>query len=79
MRRRFSIIEPLARLWERQRLPVKIVLLLALAVFVVLYPRTLSAYWQEVLFYPVGIFILLGLGLNVVVGSAGLEAVKHLL
>ena len=43
-----------------------------LAVFVVLYPTTLSTRWQSVLFFPVGLYVLLALGLNIVVGYAGL-------
>ena len=43
--------------------------LLALAVFG---PLALDAYWQGVLFFPVGVYILLALGLNIVVGQAGL-------
>ena len=31
-----------------------------------------SRYWQSVLFFPVGIYVLLALGLNIVVGAAGL-------
>jgi len=46
--------------------------LLALLAFAILYPRTLSNYWQAVLFFPVGIYIVLALGLNIVVGFAGL-------
>ncbi len=69
---KIAIVEPVSRWWGRQRWPVRTVIILALAVFVILYPRTLTAYWQQVLFYPVGLFILLGLGLNVVVGLAGL-------
>ena len=42
-----------------------------LAVFVVL-PLGLDPYWQGVLFFPVGVYILLALGLNIVVGQAGL-------
>jgi branched-chain amino acid transport system permease protein len=70
--RRFAIVDPIARWWARQRWPVKVVVIAVVAAFVILYPRTLTAYWQQVLFYPVGVFILLGLGLNVVVGAAGL-------
>src|SRR5262249_40587578 len=40
--------------------------------FAALFPLTLSPYWQGVLFFPVGIYILLALGLNIVVGQAGL-------
>ena len=36
------------------------------------FPLTLDRYWQGVLFFPVGIFVLLALGLNIVVGQAGL-------
>jgi branched-chain amino acid transport system permease protein len=42
------------------------------AVFLIIYPATISRYWQSVLFYPVGVYVLLALGLNVVVGQAGL-------
>ncbi len=38
----------------------------------VLAPLGLSIAWQSVLFYPVAVFVLLALGLNVVVGQAGL-------
>ncbi|MDQ4088719.1 MAG: branched-chain amino acid ABC transporter permease, partial [Actinomycetota bacterium] len=38
----------------------------------VLGPLGLDPYWQGVLFFPVGIYILLALGLNIVVGQAGL-------
>ena len=31
-----------------------------------------TAYWQSVLFFPVGVYILLALGLNIVVGQTGL-------
>ena len=36
------------------------------------YPVTLSGFWQEVLVDQIGIFVLLAVGLNVVVGYAGL-------
>jgi branched-chain amino acid transport system permease protein len=38
----------------------------------VLYPLILSGFWQEVLVDQIGIFVLLAIGLNVVVGYAGL-------
>ena len=38
----------------------------------VLAPLGISTAWQSVLFYPVAVFVLLALGLNVVVGQAGL-------
>ncbi|HEX2064421.1 MAG TPA: ATP-binding cassette domain-containing protein [Acidimicrobiales bacterium] len=43
--------------------------MLAVAVAV---PANLSDRWQSVLFNPVGIYVLLALGLNIVVGQAGL-------
>ena len=43
-----------------------------LLAFVIWYPTTLDRYWQSVLFFPVGIYILLALGLNIVVGHTGL-------
>jgi branched-chain amino acid transport system permease protein len=69
---RVSIVDPVARWWERQRLPVKLVAFAVLAVILLVYPTTLETRWQSVLFYPVGIYVLLALGLNIVVGYAGL-------
>ncbi|HLI75200.1 MAG TPA: branched-chain amino acid ABC transporter permease [Acidimicrobiales bacterium] len=43
----------------------------ALAVAIA-YPPTLSGFWQEVLVDQIGVFVLLAVGLNVVVGYAGL-------
>ena len=45
------------------------VALLALAI---VYPLFLSSFWQEVLVDQIGIYVLLAIGLNVVVGYAGL-------
>jgi branched-chain amino acid transport system permease protein len=72
MRRRVSVVDPVTRWWLRQRPAVKVAITLALVAFVVLYPLTLSRYWQSILFFPVGLYILLALGLNIVVGAAGL-------
>ena len=72
LRRRISLVDPIARWWGRLPLWAKVVVgaaLLAVAVFV---PPSLSRYWQSVLFFPVGVYILLALGLNIVVGAAGL-------
>jgi branched-chain amino acid transport system permease protein len=38
----------------------------------IIYPRTLSSFWQGVLVDQIGVYVLLALGLNVVVGFAGL-------
>jgi len=46
--------------------------LVALVAVVLLYPTTLAPFWQTVLVDQMGIFVLLALGLNVVVGLAGL-------
>lgn len=47
-------------------------LYLAALAFAVVYPMHISAYWQGVLVQQIGIYVLLALGLNVVVGFAGL-------
>jgi branched-chain amino acid transport system permease protein len=47
-------------------------LYLAVLAFAIWYPTILSAYWQEVLVDQIGVYVLLALGLNVVVGYAGL-------
>jgi branched-chain amino acid transport system permease protein len=44
----------------------------ALLAFAILYPQTLSAFWQRVLVDQIGVYVLLALGLNIVVGLAGL-------
>ena len=43
-----------------------------LLVFAIIIPQHLSGFWQEVAVDQIGVFILLALGLNVVVGFAGL-------
>jgi branched-chain amino acid transport system permease protein len=53
---------------RRVRYPVYLVIL-ALAIVV---PHGLSGFWQEVLVDQIGVYVLLALGLNVVVGFAGL-------
>ena len=52
--------------------PVKIAALVLLAVMLLVYPTTLSPFWQTVLVDQIGIYVLLAVGLNVVVGLAGL-------
>jgi branched-chain amino acid transport system permease protein len=53
---------------RRVRFAVYVVLL----AFAIIYPMGLNSYWQEVLVDQVGTYVLLALGLNVVVGYAGL-------
>ena len=69
---RLSVIDPTARAWERLPRWAKAAALLALLAFAIWYPTTLTRYWQGVLFFPVGVYILLALGLNVVVGKTGM-------
>ena len=53
---------------RRVRYPTYVVLL----VVAIIYPQTLSSFWQGVAVDQIGVFVLLALGLNVVVGYAGL-------
>ncbi len=70
----------LGRLWNAQPLPVRalavVVLFLILAVLLPSGPvgrfMTPQSDWPTVLFNPIGTYILLALGLNVVVGEAGM-------
>jgi branched-chain amino acid transport system permease protein len=76
-RSRAAVVAPLSALRSTVRgisLPpaARWVGLLALAGLVLLYPMTVAPFWQTVLVDQMGIFVLLALGLNVVVGLAGL-------
>jgi branched-chain amino acid transport system permease protein len=51
---------------------VRAVVYMALIAFAIIYPIGLDSYWQEVLVDQIGTYVLLALGLNVVVGYAGL-------
>ena len=57
---------------------VRAVVYLAALAFAILYPLTLSGFWQEVLVDQIGVYVLLALGLNVVVGYAGLLALGYI-
>src|SRR5262245_37654859 len=72
LKARLAVADPVARWWSRQNGWVKAAVVAALALAAILVPLTLSPLWQAVLFFPVGIYVLLALGLNVVVGQAGL-------
>jgi len=50
---------------------IKIVKLIALVIFIIFLPQILGVYFSEIL-DNVGIYILMGLGLNIVIGFAGL-------
>jgi branched-chain amino acid transport system permease protein len=69
---RIAFVDQAQRRWAKLPWWGKTLVLAALILFAVLYPRTLPTYWQSVLFFPVGIYIVLALGLNIVVGMAGL-------
>jgi branched-chain amino acid transport system permease protein len=69
---RLSIVEPIASRWDRLPLWAKVLVLLAILAFSIWYPSTLERYWQSVLFYPIGVYVVLALGLNIVVGQTGL-------
>jgi branched-chain amino acid transport system permease protein len=72
LRARISVVEPARRWWVRQPTAVRAAVILAAAAFAVFYPLTLSQGTQSILFFPVGLYVLLALGLNIVVGAAGL-------
>ncbi|MEA2827286.1 MAG: branched-chain amino acid transport system permease protein [Actinomycetota bacterium] len=67
-----ALVAPVARWWDRQGRPVRAAVLALAVLGAVLAPLGISTAWQSVLFYPVAVFVLLALGLNVVVGQAGL-------
>jgi branched-chain amino acid transport system permease protein len=60
------------RWWAGQSGLVRWLVALGLLAAAALVPLGLSPYWQGVLFFPVGVYVLLALGLNIVVGQAGL-------
>ena len=72
LRHRIAVIEPASRWWARQSTPVRAVVIAAAVAFAIFYPLTLSQGTQSILFFPVGLYVLLALGLNIVVGAAGL-------
>jgi branched-chain amino acid transport system permease protein len=72
LRGRISLVDPVGRWWARQPTGLKVVAFAAALAFAIWYPTTISAKWQSVLFFPVGVYVVLALGLNIVVGAAGL-------
>ncbi len=67
-----SVTDRVGRWWDGQGRVGRALVVAGILLLAVLVPAGLSPGWQSVLFYPVAIFILLALGLNVVVGQAGL-------
>jgi branched-chain amino acid transport system permease protein len=72
LRRRMAVVDPVSRWWVRQPLWVKLIVAAVILAVAIAWPPQLSRYSQAVLFFPVGIYALLAIGLNVVVGAAGL-------
>jgi branched-chain amino acid transport system permease protein len=72
VRRRLAVVDVVSRWWDKQPRWVRAAVLLSALAVAILYPRILPTYWQGVLFFPVGLYVLLALGLNIVVGQAGL-------
>ena len=69
---RLAFTERVSRWWERLPVTAKLAIGVALLVGAIVIPANVEPRWQAVLFYPVGVFVLLALGLNIVVGQAGL-------
>ncbi len=67
-----SVVAPVARWWDRQGRWMRAAVIGLAVLGAILAPLGISTVWQSVLFYPVAVFVLLALGLNVVVGQAGL-------
>ena len=70
--RRITPVEAVGTWWARQNAWVKAAVCAAIVAAAVFIPPSLEPRWQAVLFSPVALYILLALGLNVVVGQAGL-------
>ena len=79
----FNLRDSGAGLWESWNRPKRVVFVLAVIVIAVLLPyagnfaftsilNTPVASYQAVLVYPVGMYVLMALGLNIVVGKSGL-------
>ena len=76
---RVDLVAPVAERWDRLPRPVRWAAFLLLLVGLIILPHlripilnTPDSDFASVLFYPVGIYVLIALGLNVVVGEAGL-------
>jgi branched-chain amino acid transport system permease protein len=76
---RFEVVGPVAEFWERLPRSVRWAATAGLLAFFVILPHlkipilnTPDSDFPTALFYPIGIYVLVALGLNVVVGEAGL-------
>ncbi len=71
-RRRAVVAEPVRRWWRGRSRWAQALLALAARGVAVAVPPTLEPFWQSALFSPISLYVLLALGLNIVVGAAGL-------
>jgi branched-chain amino acid transport system permease protein len=76
---RFEVVAPLAGWWGRLPRALRWLAMVALLAFLVVLPHldipilnTPDSNFASVLFFPIGIYVLVALGLNVVVGEAGM-------
>lgn len=76
---RFEVVAPVAEFWQRLPRLARWAATVALLAFFVILPHlkipilnTPDSDFPTALFYPIGIYVLVALGLNVVVGEAGL-------
>src|SRR5580693_3570467 len=76
---RFDLVTPVAEGWAALPRAIRWLAVGALLAFLVVLPHlnipilnTPDSSFSQVLFYPIGIYVLVALGLNVVVGEAGL-------
>jgi branched-chain amino acid transport system permease protein len=67
-----ALLDAFRRRWAPLPTLVKLAIVAAAVIVAAVVPSGFSPYWQSVLFSPVGIYVLLALGLNIVVGQAGL-------
>jgi branched-chain amino acid transport system permease protein len=65
------VADPVSRWWAKQPWWAKALVCVGLLMVAAFFPNTISQYWQSVMF-TVGLYALLALGLNIVVGQAGL-------
>jgi branched-chain amino acid transport system permease protein len=67
-----ALFDAVRRRWDPLPTAAKLAIAAGVLVLGAVAPLGVSPYWQSVLFAPVGIYVLLALGLNIVVGQAGL-------
>jgi branched-chain amino acid transport system permease protein len=76
LRSRLTVVDPVSRWFARQPRWVRVVVAMAILALFAILPLIITGprqrYWQSILFFPVCVYILLALGLNIVVGAAGL-------